>query len=207
MDDLGTPVALGLRLPADGPNHLFRKIYLLHLNHGHLHAPGSGMRIQHRLETEIQLFALAEQFIQLYLTEGATQRGLRHLRCGVEKIRNLENSLGGIQDREIDHRVHLHRHVVARDNVLRGYFHGLDTERNAHDAIDGSEDQDDTWALGLLQHAAQTENHPAFILGQNLDGRKQIDHHDQDGNYQSEIRHRGFSEAISLYTWSRYSAI
>ena len=72
--------------------------------------------------------------------------------------------------------------LSLRDDVLRRDFQRIDAQRNAHDAVDGREDQDDARPFGLVQQAAQAEDHAALVLAQNLDGAQQVqnDYHDDN---------------------------
>jgi hypothetical protein len=128
----------------------------------------------------VELIALAQKLVELHFAQHAAQRGLRQLRRGVEEIGNLHDGQARLQDPEVNHRVHFHGDVVARDHVLRRHFESIDAQRNAHDAVDGREDQDDARSFGLIQQAAQAEDDAALVLAQNLDGGDQVQHHDDD---------------------------
>jgi hypothetical protein len=128
------------------------------------------------------------------------------LRRRVQEIRDLQHGFSRIQDAEIDHGVYLHRYVVTRDDILRRHFHGLNSERDAHDSVDRSEHQDDAWSFGMRQHAAQAEDHAALIFSQDLDGRQQVDYDNHQRNYDSQIGHGNLGKAISLYTALRLHA-
>ncbi len=91
VDDFGAPLALGFGLARDGADHLIGQIHLLDLDHGDLHAPGSGVLIERGLKFDVEFFALAEQFIQLHFAEHAAQSGLRQLRSGVQIIGDFED--------------------------------------------------------------------------------------------------------------------
>ena len=56
--------------------------------------------------------------------------------------------------------VDLQGDVVAGDDVLRGNFHRLLPQRDAHDLIEGAEDQDDARAFGSRQDAARRKTTP-----------------------------------------------
>ena len=83
------------------------------------------MLIECGLQFHVEFLALPEQLVQLDFAQNAAQSGLRELRGRVKIIRHLDHRLGRLDDAEIDHGIHLHGDVVARDDVLRGYFHRL----------------------------------------------------------------------------------
>src|ERR1039457_6369729 len=165
-------------------NHRLRQIHLLDFHHGHFHTPRRCVLVENGLQPDVQLFALAQQFVQLHFAQHAAQRGLRQLRGGIEEIRNLHHRQARFHHAEINHRIHLDGHVIARDHVLRGHLQGIDAQRHPHHPVDGREHQDDARTLGLRQQAAETENDAAFVFPQNLDGTDQVqydDHHNDGG--------------------------
>src|SRR5579884_3653253 len=117
-DDAGTAVAFGLGLPGDGADHALVDVDVLDLDIGDLDAPGVGLRVEDLLDVVVELVALGEHLVELVLAEHGTQRGLRELAGGGEKILDLDDRLVGVDDAEIDHRIDLDRDVVARDHVL-----------------------------------------------------------------------------------------
>src|SRR5262249_7332832 len=139
----------GFRLARNGANHLLRQVHLFYLNHRYLNAPRRGVLVEYRLQAYVQLLALAQQFVQLGLPKDAAQGGLRKLRRGVKEIRNFYDCEPRLHDAKVDHGVDLDGHIVARHDILRRNFQGVDTQRNLYDAVDRREDQNDSRSLGL----------------------------------------------------------
>ena len=108
---------------------------------------GSVWCVEDLLQLLVQPVALGQQIVELRLSEHAAQRGLRELRRGVDVILDLDDGPARIDHAEIDDRIHLHRDVVARDDVLRRHVVDDGAQADAHDAIDRPEDQDDARAL------------------------------------------------------------
>src|SRR5262249_10429662 len=69
VNDLGAAFALCFRLPRDRADHLLGQIDLLDFHHRHLHAPCRRVLVQDCLQAHIQLFPLAQQLIELDLSE------------------------------------------------------------------------------------------------------------------------------------------
>ncbi len=92
---------------------------MLDLDVRHLDPPGIGLGVQHLLDIGVELFPLGQQLIQLVLAEHRAQRGLGQLTGGGEKILHLDNRfLRVASTRKLQHRINLHRDVVAGDHVL-----------------------------------------------------------------------------------------
>ena len=79
MDDLGAPLALGLGLARDRPDHAFVEVDVLDLDIGNLDAPRVGLRVEHLLDVGVQPVALGEHLVEIVLAQHRTQRGLREL--------------------------------------------------------------------------------------------------------------------------------
>ena len=103
---------------------------MLDLDIGDLDAPGVGLPVEDLLDVAVELVALRQHLVEIVLAEHRAQRHLRELARRLEEIRHLDDRALGIDDAEIEHRVDLHRDVVARDHVLRR--HVID----AHPQID-----------------------------------------------------------------------
>src|SRR5256885_13018631 len=56
----------------------------------------------------------SQQLVQRALAEGGTQGGLGDLRRGVDVVEDLGHRLTGVDDLEVDDRIHLGGHVVVR---------------------------------------------------------------------------------------------
>ena len=89
------------------------------LDIGDLDAPALCRVVQDCLDVRIELFALGEHVVQLVLTDYRAQRGLRELTGCLDAILHLNDGFLGVNDAEVNDRVHFHRHVVATDHVLR----------------------------------------------------------------------------------------
>ena len=70
------------------------------------------------LDVGVELLALGQHLVQLVLAEHRAQRRLRELAGGHQEVLHLDDRLLRVDDAEVDHRVHLHRDVVAGDHVL-----------------------------------------------------------------------------------------
>ena len=114
---------------------------------------GDGVLVEDGLQPHIELLALAQQLVQLDFAQHAAQRGLRQLRRGIQEVGHLHDGQARIDHAEIDHRVHLHGDVVARDDILRRDFERVDAQRNPHDAVDGREYQNHARALWVAAAA------------------------------------------------------
>ncbi len=93
-------------------------------------------------------------------------------------VLDLDDRAARIHDAEVDDRVHLHRHVVARDDVLRRHVHDDRAQADAHHPVDRREDQDDAGPLRLRQQLAEAEDDAALVLVQDLDRAEQVEHDD-----------------------------
>src|ERR1041385_3540553 len=61
-------------------------------------------------------------------------------------------------------------------------------EAEADDAIDWPEDEDDARTFGLRQQFAEPEDHAAFVFGEDLNGRQQVEHDDDADNQRRGYR-------------------
>src|SRR5208337_4043724 len=144
---------------------------------------------------------MAQHLVQLYLAQHGAQRGLGKLRGLVDVVGDLDGGVVGIHHVQRYHRVHLQGDVVAGDDVLGRNLEHLLAQREAHHLVDGPENQDDARPLWRSQNAAQTENHSALILLQDLDGVEQVEDndgdYDQHGNRHITYRHWTFLSSLS----------
>src|SRR5208283_1867207 len=189
VDDFRALLALGLGLLGHGAQHGLGHIHLFDLDVGDFHAPGRGVLIEDALQAQVDLVAVGEEFVEFLLAEHRTQSSLRKLRSLVGVIGDFDDGFLRIDDAEKNDGIHLQGDVVAGDDVLGRNFEGFLAERNAHHAVDRTEDQNYAWTLGCNQ-ASQAEDDTAFIFGQNLDGTQQVNNEDNDsydGHRKSEI--------------------
>ena len=149
------------------------------------------MRIENTLQTQVNLVAVRQQFVEFLLAEHRAQGSLRELRSLIDVIGDFHHRLIGIDHAQENNRVDFQRDVVAGDDVLRRNFQRFLPQRNAHHAVDRAEHQNDARALGLAQQAPEPEDDAALIFSQDLDGTQQVDDKDDDsnGNYRKPEIH------------------
>ena len=135
--------------------------------------------VENLLELLIQPIALGEQIVELGLSQDAPERSLGELRRRVVKVLDRDDCLQRIHHAEEHHGVHLHRHVVARDDVLGRHVEDDRAQADPHDAIDGREDQHDARSFRLGQQFPEPEDDAAFVLAKNLDRAEDVEQHDQ----------------------------
>src|SRR6202165_5011706 len=169
VDDLGTPRALGFGLLRHGANHAFVEIDILDLNSRDLDAPRFGGLVEDALQVDVELVALREQIVHLVLAHHRAQRRLRDLAGGIEGVRHLDDGLAGIDDAEIDHRVHLDGHVVARDHILFGYVEYDDSQVHPARPLDAGPDEYHPGTLDAGE-ASQGEHYAQLVFVQHVDG-------------------------------------
>ena len=177
MDDLGAALALGLGLAGDGADHVVRQIDLLHLDLGHLDAPRGGVGVEHALQPQVDRLALAQQLVQFRFAQDRAERSLSQLRGRVEEVGHLQDGLLRVDDAEEDHGIHLHRDVVARHDVLGRHLQRFQPQRHAHHPVNRPEDDHQAGAFRLFLNAAQAEHHAAFVFGQDIDAREDVEQH------------------------------
>ena len=88
-----------------------------------------------------------EHFVELVLAQHRAQRRLRELAGRLERVRDLNDRLRRIDDAEIDDGVHLHRNVVARDDVLRRHVQHDHAQVDLDHALDDRNHEDDARSL------------------------------------------------------------
>src|SRR5262249_33178176 len=135
-------------------------------------------------------FAMGQQFVEFLLAKHGTQGGLGELRGLIDVVRNLYDGFRGINHTQKDDRIHLQRDVVTSDDVLWRDFERFLAQRDAHDAVDGREDQNDPGTLRTRQQTSEAEDHTAFVLSQNLDGTQEIENDDDACHYGQKIHVR-----------------
>src|ERR1041384_1519383 len=113
------------------------------------------MLVENTLQADVETLALAQQLIEFHFAQDAAQRGLCKLRSRIQEVRYFNYCQTRLYDAEIDHRIHLHGHVIARNDVLRRYLYGVDTEGDSHVAIEWRKDKYNARPFGLRKHGAQ----------------------------------------------------
>ena len=132
------------------------------------------------LHVGAELLAFGEHLVEIVLSEHRAQRGLREHVGRRHEILDLDDRALGIDDVEIEHRVDLHRDVVARDHVLARNFDHLDAQIHPDHFLDERNQQHEAGALDALK-AAEREDHGAFIFAQDSHrGDQQNDRHETD---------------------------
>src|SRR5499427_3022765 len=175
VDDLGAAGAFGLGLAGDRPDHALVEIDALDLHGRHLDTPPLGLLVEHILDIGVELVALGQHLVEVVLAEDPAQRGLRKLAgCG-EIIVDLNYRALGVDDAEIDHGVHFHRHVVARDHVLGRHLVDDHAEIDPHHLLHQRHEQEEPRSLGAGE-TPEREHDAAFIFAQDADRREQDDH-------------------------------
>src|SRR6185437_14633721 len=107
------------------------------------------------------------------------QRRLRELRGRREEVHHLDDRLLRIDHAEVHHRVHLDRHVVARDHVLRWHVEHDRAQVHLHHLLDHRHQEEETGPLHRPE-ASQLEDHPALVLAQHAHRQEDEDERDDD---------------------------
>ena len=145
-DDLGAPFAFSLGLRRDRALHILRQIDVLELDQHDLDTPRLGLRVDDFLDFGVELFALAQQVVELGLSADRSQRGLRKLHRAVEIVADLGHRARRIDHAKVQHGADLDRDVVARDDVLRRDVEGHRAQIDAHRALEDRDDEDNAGA-------------------------------------------------------------
>ena len=101
------------------------------------------------------------------------------------KLSTPEHRLHGIDDLEVDHRVHVDGDVVLGDDRLGRDVDHLDPERHLYQPVDNRDAEDHARALGLGTNVAEPEEHRPLVLG----------HHPDRGRQHDEDEHQGHDHA------------
>jgi hypothetical protein len=155
-----------------------------------LDPPGLGLGIQNALDVGAELLALGEHLVQFVLAEHRAQGRLGEHVGGGKIVLDLDDGPLGIAHVEVEHRVDLHRDVVAGDDVLGGNFDDLDAQIDPDHLLDERNQQDEARSLYRLE-AAQGEDDGSFVLPQYLDCGDECRKHDEDGDWQGEHERYG----------------
>ena len=149
--------------------HLLRRGDVLDLIAQHFHTPVRAGFVQREYHGAVDRIAVFQQFIQVALAAFRAQRGLRQHGDGGEIIRGAIAGACGVGDLVIQHAIHLHLGVVARDTDLRRDVDGKLGETVAiGDAI---HERDDDVQAGLQCPVVFAEplDHPGILLRHDLD--------------------------------------
>src|SRR2546426_5014544 len=183
VDDLGPPLALGLRLLRHRTLHVLRQVDLLDLHGRDLDAPGLGVLVDDPLELLGDLVARREEVVELDLAEHAPERRLRGRRAAVEIVLYGDHRPLRVHDAEVDDRADLERDVIARDHVLGRDVEGHRLEAHPDHLVDERHEQDEPRAVALAagvedrpRAAAEPEDDGPLVLAKDL--RKRADEKD-----------------------------
>ena len=94
---------------------------------------------------------------------------MRKLRSRMEKALHLDHCFDRVNDAEKNHRVYLHRNVVARDHILGRNVERDQAKTHLHHAVDGTEDENEARPLRVGQEFPQAKNDASLVLVENLD--------------------------------------
>ena len=117
------------------------------LNIGNFDTPGVGLRVEDDLNIAIELVALRQHLVEFVLAKHRPQRCLRELAGRDHEIFHLDDRLVGIDHAEIDHRVDLHRDVVARNHVLTRDVEHDRAQVDTHHLLDERNHDDQAWSF------------------------------------------------------------
>jgi hypothetical protein len=104
---------------------------------------------------------------------------------------DLDDRLLGIRNVEVQDRVDLERHVVARDQILARNLHHDRAQIDAHHLLDRGNQEDQPRAADAGE-TAEGEHDGPLVLAQDLDrrvGEKYEDDYDQQGHEVRGERH------------------
>src|SRR5438309_5232515 len=218
VDDLGPPLALGLRLLRHRTLHVLRQIDLLDLNGRHLDAPRLGVLVDDPLELLVDLVTRGEEVVELDLAEHAPERCLRDLRGRVEIVLHRDHRPLRVHDAEVDDRTDLERDIIARDHVLRRDVEGHRLEAHPDHLVDERHEQDEPRAVALAagvedrpRAAAEPEDDGPLVLAEDLrkradeeDDRK--DHHEDQQRVDRDHGAPPFVSALATFSVSPSTA-
>src|SRR5947209_16818980 len=195
MDDLGALFAFRFSLLGHGPQHRLGQVNLLHFHVGDLYAIRRGVLVENALDAGVQLVPVGQQFIQFNFTQDGAQSGLRELLRLVVVVGHLHHGLRSIEHAPVNNGIYLQRDVVAGDDVLGRDFERLLAHVDADDPVDGAKHQDHAGTFGVLEQAAQAEDHAAFVLAQDLNGTEDVENEDYD-NDENKIFHNASVQLV-----------
>src|SRR3954453_5004299 len=188
VNQLRPLLALGLGLLGHRAQHRLRQIDLLDFHVRHFHAPRLRVLVEDGLDARVERVAMREELVELDFAEDGAKRRLRKLRRLIAIVEHFDDGAPRLDHAQENDRVHFQRDVVARDDVLRRNFERFLPQRHAHDAIDRREHQKNAGSLRLGEQTAETEDHAAFVLGEDFDRAEKVETDDDDDDEQTEIQ-------------------
>ena len=126
----------------------------------------------------VELVALGQHLVELVLAEHRAQRGLRQLAGRGHEVLDLDDRALGIDDAEIEHRIDLHRDVVARDHVLRRHVLHDHAQIDPHHLLHEGDEDDQARPLDPGE-APEREDDAALVFPQDANRRGQEHDHDE----------------------------
>src|SRR5690606_23898223 len=156
------------------------------LDVGDLDAPAIGLGIEDGLDVQVQLFALGQHLVQFMLAQYRPQRRLRQLAGRLPVALDLDDGLAGTDHPEIQDRIHLHRHGVAGNHILRGNVERDNAHVHADRLLQERDHDDQPRPLGV-RIAAQREDHGALVFAQDA---KQLEQHEYQENERQQAQAR-----------------
>ena len=119
-----------------------RRLNVLDLDAGDLHAPSMGCVVDHLEQTVIDLVPFRQELVEVHRAHHGTDIRHGEVENGRFEIRHLVAGTGGIQDLEEGHAIHPHHRIVAGDHLLaRHVDHLLHHIELAPNPIDERDDQ------------------------------------------------------------------
>jgi len=136
------------------------------------------------LEPLVDLLPLGKDLIEMGLPHYRPQGGLGDHGSGRDIICHLNDRSLGIDDMEVDDRVHSHRDVVPGYDFLSGNIHGNCAEIQADHLVDDWDEQDEPRPLGA-EKPPETEDDPPLVFPEDADGRPENKNsQDNKGEYE-----------------------
>ncbi len=171
-DHFRAPLALGLGLARDHPDHALVEVDVLDLDVRHLDSPRVGLRVENVLDVVVELVALGEHLVEVVLAEHRAQGRLGEFARRLLEVLHLDHRLVGLHHPEINDRVDLHRDVVARNHVLRRNVEHQRALVHAHHLLHVGQQQDQPRPLHAGE-APEREHDAAFVLAKDAHRRRE----------------------------------
>src|ERR1019366_9122926 len=153
----------------------FRRRDVLELDAHHLHAPLLRRAVERFAQLRVGGVARRQRVIEIELADHVAQRRERELLEAPGKVLHLVGRAHGVRDQVIDDCVHLHRHVIARDDRLRFDFCNLlaQVNRGPHRIEEG-------------EHGVEAGFGRAVVLAEPLDDLHLLLRNDLDRPHQDD---------------------
>ena len=129
---------------------------------------------------------MTEELVELDLAKDGAQGGLGELRGLVGVIGDLKDGERGVDNAQGDDGVDLDGDVVAGDDILRRHLHDFLAERDADELVQRAQDEEEAWAFGLWECAAEAEDDGALVFAKDVDAVEEIEAEDDDDDQWDE---------------------